>query len=130
MPSRDIEDLHPDLQQPCRDLLAKCDSEGINAKVIFTYRTPEEQDDLYAQGRTIPGRKVTNIKGAASKHCFTIDGNPAAKAFDIAVFDERGGYIEDGNDKRYWTVGKIGEALGLTWGGRWKSPHDPSHFQL
>lgn len=129
MASRNILDLHPALQLLCAKLLKQLNDTGIRAKVIFTYRTPTEQDQLFAQGRTMPGKKVTNLKGAASKHCFTINGKPAAKAFDIAIFDN-GEYIEDGSDPRYLKAGELGEALGLAWGGRWKDPHDPSHFEI
>ncbi len=129
MSSRDIADLHPALRKPCNDLLAACKAEGIDIRIIFTYRTPAEQDKLYAQGRTTAGHRVTNLQGSASKHCFTMDGVPAAKAFDIAIYDN-GHYVENGDDQRYLRAGVIGESLGLTWGGRWKSPHDPSHFQI
>lgn len=47
------------------------------------YRTPEEQQGLYAQGRTIPGKIVTQIDGInkKSKHNY----NPS-KAVDIIVY--------------------------------------------
>jgi peptidoglycan L-alanyl-D-glutamate endopeptidase CwlK len=38
--------------------------------VIFGYRSVEEQDWLYAQGRTRPGNKVTNARGGSSAHNF------------------------------------------------------------
>jgi len=129
MSSRDICDLHPDLQPLCEKLLDQLKDAGIDARVIFTYRTPAEQNKIYAQGRTLPGKKVTNLQGSASKHCFTIGDKPAAKAFDLAIFDN-GDYVENGDDPRYLQAGEMGEALGLTWGGRWHSPHDPSHFQI
>ena len=43
-----------------------------------------------------------------------------------------------GPDKLAWdpahptfaVIGEIGEALGLRWGGRWRSPYDPGHLEL
>ena len=127
--SKSIDDLHPKLAPLCLELLRQCAEAGIDVRIIFTYRTPEDQDALYAHGRTQPGAKVTNLTGTQSLHCFEINGKPASKAFDIGVFDH-GRYITNGGDPRYLKAGEIGEKLGLIWGGRWHDPHDPSHFQL
>lgn len=41
---------------------------GYPAKILWCYRSPEIQRGLYAQGRTAPGRKVTNAKPWDSPH--------------------------------------------------------------
>lgn len=128
--SRDINDLHPDLQQPCMDFFDRCKDADLKAFMVFTWRSPVEQDRLYEQGRTEPGPIVTNLKGDQSFHCFMLNGEPAAKAFDFGLEDENDKYITDGSDARYAQAGAIGENLGLTWGGDWKSFKDPSHLQL
>jgi peptidoglycan LD-endopeptidase CwlK len=135
MASKNINDLHPYLAPLCRVFLDRCKAAGLDVSLIFTYRTPVEQDNLYAQGRTLPGSKVTNLKGYQSKHCFTICGAPAAKAFDFGIFEKKSllskrVYIQDGRDPSYTIAGEIGESLGLEWGGRWKSPFDPGHLQM
>lgn len=128
--SRDIEDLHPELQPLCRKFLEICEAHAIDARLLFTYRSPGEQDALYAKGRTAPGKIVTNLKGGLSKHNFTLpDGTPAAKAFDIGIYED-GRYITDGENWLYTEAGHIGENLGLVWGGRWSKPFDPGHFQI
>ena len=34
------------------------------------------------------------------------------------------------DDARLWKkVGTTGEQLGLRWGGRWRNPYDPGHFE-
>lgn len=38
--------------------------------VLHGYRSIEEQNALYAQGRTAPGKRVTNAKGGQSAHNF------------------------------------------------------------
>lgn len=128
--SANIYDLHPDLQQPCKDFLAQCADTGLHVKITFTWRSVDEQNALYAQGRTKPGMKVTNLQGNQSLHCFTIDGQPASKAFDFAIFDTEGNYIKNGSDKRYTQAGEIGEGLNLEWGGRFRTFHDPDHLEL
>jgi peptidoglycan L-alanyl-D-glutamate endopeptidase CwlK len=103
-----------------RSLIHRATSAGINIKIISGLRTYEEQDALYAQGRTTPGKKVTNAKGGQSNHNFGI-------AFDIGVF-EGAKYLDD--SPKYKTVGILGAELGLEWGGNWKSIVDQPHFQL
>ncbi len=85
MASRNLSDLHPDLQPLANMFLRKCKGYGLNIIVTCTYRSNEEQDVLYAQGRKNPGNIVTNAWGGKSEHNFTINGKPASKAFDIAI---------------------------------------------
>lgn len=83
MASRKIEDLHPDLIPLCEQFLDDCSDAGVNALITCTYRSDEEQNALYAQGRTSKGKIVTNAKGGQSDHNYTINGSPKSKAFDI-----------------------------------------------
>ena len=92
----------------------------ITIKIISGLRTYAEQDTLYEQGRTTPGKKVTKAKGGQSNHNF-------GTAFDIGVFRGRS-YIEDSPD--YAKVGAIGVELGLEWGGNWITLQDQPHFEL
>ena len=52
-------------------------------KVICGTRTYDEQAELYAQGRTKPGPKVTNSPPGYSWHNFGV-------AWDFVVFDATG----------------------------------------
>lgn len=120
---RDITLCHPRLQILGAKLIKECSRQGLNIKIGETLRTVEEQDALYAQGRTEPGNIVTNAKGStySSYHQWGV-------AFDIIRNDGQGAYNESGNF--FGRVGLIGVALGLEWGGNWKSPVDKPHFQL
>jgi len=92
---------------------------GYVVKFISTTRTYEEQDALYAQGRTKPGPVVTNAKGGQSNHNFGV-------AWDIGLF-LGGEYIDE--SPVYETLGKIGEKMGLVWGGSWQFEDQP-HYQI
>lgn len=113
----DIEHISPILKNKINQLQILAKKQGIEFKVICGYRSQSEQDRLYAQGRTIPGRKVTWTRN--SKHT-------QGKAFDVAV-------IKDGKitweRKDYEVIGKLGKSLGLTWGGDWKCK-DMGHFEI
>lgn len=130
MSSRSIDDLHPILKPLCIQFLADCKAEGIQAFLTCTYRSSKEQDELYAQGRTAPGRKVTNAKGGQSQHNTTLNGKPAARAFDIAIKGPGGALNWDIHHRHWKRVGEIGKSLGLNWGGDWTSIKDYPHFEL
>lgn len=120
---RDITLCHPRLQVMAAKLVEECSRQGLKIKIGETLRTVAEQDALYAQGRTKPGNIVTNAKGStySSYHQWGV-------AFDFFRNDGAGAYNESGNF--FARVGAIGVALGLEWGGNWKSPVDKPHFQL
>ena len=66
--SRKLEDLHPKVKPMVEAFIQKCADNGIDLLVTSTYRDHESQNALYAQGRTTPGKKVTNAKGGQSWH--------------------------------------------------------------
>jgi peptidoglycan L-alanyl-D-glutamate endopeptidase CwlK len=117
---KNIATLLPEVQPIARALVQKASASGITIKIISGLRTYEEQDALYAQGRTAPGDIVTKARGGHSNHNFGI-------AFDVGVF-EGNKYLPD--SPKYKAVGVLGEDLGLEWGGSWKSIVDQPHFQL
>ena len=116
-----MENLHPLLEFKILQLVSICENEGLKIKVTQGYRSKAEQDALYAQGRTKPGKIVTNAKGGYSMHNWGI-------AFDFCRNDGKGTYNESGDF--FTKVGKLGQSIGLEWGGSWKSFPDKPHFQL
>jgi len=115
-----IATLLPEVQPFARALVHKASANGVTIKILSGLRTYQEQDALYAQGRTAPGNKVTNAKGGFSNHNFGI-------AFDIGIF-EGAKYL--GDSPKYKAVGVLGMELGLEWGGNWKTIVDQPHYQL
>jgi len=69
-----------------KELVAK---EGLDYKIICGTRTWEQQEALYAKGRTTPGPKVTNAKPGSSMHNFGL-------AVDCGVFKGKV-YMDDGS---------------------------------
>lgn len=115
-----IATLLPEVQPYARALVARAAQHEITIKVISGLRTYEEQNELFSQGRTKPGRIVTRARAGFSNHNFGI-------AFDIGVF-EGNKYLDD--SPKYKAVGILGMDLGLEWGGNWKTIVDQPHFQL
>lgn len=128
---RDITKLHPRLQQKAAELIELCKKNGISIKISECYRTVEEQNELYAKGRTAPGSIVTNAKGTSysSQHQWGI-------AFDFYLdmdIDGDGKKSDDAfNNKKstFNKVGKLAKSIGLGWGGDWTSPVDLPHVYL
>lgn len=119
--SRDITLLHPEVQAIIPKFLEECKKQGLIVKITDTVRTKEEQNALYSQGRTTPGKIVTNVMYPYSNHNWGM-------AFDICRNDGKGAY----NDADGWfaKVGAIGVKYGLEWGGYWKGLVDKPHFEL
>jgi peptidoglycan LD-endopeptidase CwlK len=131
MPSHQLTDLDPALQPLAAQFLALCTQKSLNVLVTCTWRSDEEQDALYAQGRTEPGKIVTDIAaGQGDKHNCSIAGKPAARAFDVVPLNNRRECIWDPNDPAWAQLGAIGKGLGLVWGGDWPHLQDRPHFEL
>lgn len=131
MPSRKIEDLHPDLQPVCREFLRRCEAAGLDILITCTYRSAAEQSQLYAQGRNgNPGPRVTNARAGQSAHNFLLDGRAASRAFDIVPL-VNGKPMWSDKHPAWQQAGLIGMELGLNWYGRPDAAfREFPHFEL
>src|SRR5574343_557553 len=113
-----IATLHPDIQDDARGFINTVEKElGVKLLVAQALRIPNEQNDLYAQGRTKAGKIVTNAKAFESYHNYGL-------AFDVVR-------MVDG--KADWTpvdakIAAIAKRFGFAWGGEWKFKDYP-HFE-
>jgi peptidoglycan LD-endopeptidase CwlK len=125
-----IQLLHPVLRNEVSELY-KDISERLTGRAScrfsHTLRTFKEQEDLYAQGRTKPGRIVTNAKAGRSWHNYGL-------AIDIVLLV--GGGVSwdistdfDNDGKSDWIeVVQVFKEYGWEWGGEWRFKDNP-HFQ-
>lgn len=127
---RFINGLQPVFQPLARQLVRDCLNNGLNARIISGYRSDEEQDALYNQGRTKPGKIVTNARAGYSNHNYGF-------AIDIGLFTADGKYYDDlveagmmsaaACSAAYKKVAVLGKSLGLLWGGDWSNDDEPHH---
>lgn len=126
-----IKKMHPKLRCELLDQYLHANNkllpEGVRLRFAYTLRTIAEQDALYSQGRTKPGKIVTNAKGGQSMHNYGL-------AFDIVIlFDKYGdGKFETASyaiDKHWMAVTKYFKSKGWEWGGDWDRFKDAPHFQ-
>ena len=139
MASRNLTDLHPDLQPLARAFLTRCAERQVDVLIVCTYRSDAEQNALYAQGRVKPGPVVTRAKAGQSAHNATLDGKPAARAFDAVPLlhgkpvweDPRDADGDWTNDFGWRVMGEVAAEVGLEWYGRPSSSfREAPHFEL
>lgn len=120
--SRDISKLHPFLQQVIPLLIADASKEGLPVLITNAVRTQQEQNALYAKGRTASGSIVTNARYPDSLHCWGC-------AFDFCR-NVKGREYDD-SDEFFEKVAHIAkDTYHLEWGGDWKRFPDKPHLQM
>lgn len=115
--------VFPPLAAKMEKLIALCEAAGVDLLVTQSLRTVEEQNALFAQGRTLPGKRVTNARGGQSYHNFGL-------AVDVVPLDSLGKADWDASHPAWETMGQLAESIGLEWGARWKTFKDIPHLQL
>ena len=116
--SRALDDLSDRFRPLAMALIARCVEAGIMVMVIDTLRTPEEQEENIRKGVSWT-RNSRHLTGDAIDIC-------PYEVYESAGPDK---LLWDGTDTIWTRIGRIGEELGLRWGGRWKQ-RDYSHFEL
>jgi peptidoglycan LD-endopeptidase CwlK len=115
-----ISELHPKIRDRVRKFINEMDKKhGIKLRITQGYRTYQQQQDLYDQGRIKPGQIVTNAKPGSSYHNFGL-------AFDVVPIVSG---IADWNSKHWNLIGQVGKSHGFVWGGDFKSIVDKPHFE-
>jgi len=117
--STDLSSLNPYVASLAKKFLQLTKEHGLDVRITTAFRSWDESDRLYAQGRTAPGPKVSNARGGDSYHNWGL-------AFDAAPY-ENGQMSTD--QQKFDLMGKLGQDVGLKWGGTFKSIKDYPHFQ-
>jgi endolysin len=129
-----LEGVHPALQTLIK--LGITDSPH-DFMVVQGLRTAAYQNELYQQGRTKPGPKVTNCDGYKSKSNHQAKSDGYGHAIDFAIYDPAlPDKIDWNNEKKYREVAdhlkKIAKENGINivWGGDWVKFKDYPHIEL
>ena len=75
----DLTNLHPVFRAAAQNVLADLAAASIPLRIFEGFRSPLRQSELYAQGRTKPGKKVTFADAWSSYHNY-------GAAADFVVF--------------------------------------------
>lgn len=125
MASRRLDDLHPVFQPYARAFKAACEVDGLDVLIYCTLRSMDEQAELYAQGRTKPGKRVTNAPPGSSAHNYglALDGVPLLGGKPVWNATGPGADLW----KRY---GELAVAAGCEWAGNWTRFREFPHVQM
>ncbi len=128
-----FDELHPILQNKAKKLIRlgkeKC---NLEINIYSGFRSFAAQEAIYAQGRTAPGKVISNARGGESFHNYGL-------GFDFAILKPGSKEIEWNsradvdNDQKpdYEEIGKLGEDLGMEWGARFTNMKgDWGHLQM
>lgn len=113
--------INPTVRQLATTTIKTMQSQGHSPYVVGGFRSFSYQNDLYAQGRTKPGQKVTYVKGGGSWHNYGL-------AVDIVFWNKsHTGPSWDGG-LPWQALGRAGKQAGFT---RWMgdSGWDFAHFE-
>lgn len=112
-----IKQLDTSIQNRVRDFIALSEKEGESLLITQGLRTISEQNALYAQGRTKPGKIVTNAVGGNSWHNYGL-------AVDVC---REGGTYPNASDPFWDRLAKRAAQFGLEHGDQ--GYVDKPHFQ-
>jgi hypothetical protein len=114
--TNDIELLTPTTRAKFLQLVAQAADAGYTLKVLSTIRSCDEQNGLYALGRTAPGNIVTKARGCVSWHVL-------GRAIDFGFVGIKA------TEADYQVIGELAEGLGFKWGGRFPGFPDLGHIE-
>jgi peptidoglycan L-alanyl-D-glutamate endopeptidase CwlK len=119
--SRDLNELLPQVKTKVEHFIQLCKDNNIDLLVTSTYRDFESQAALYSQGRTSPGKIVTNAGPGDSYHNWRC-------AIDVVPL-VNGKADWDGSHPVWAEIGRLGKEAGLEWAGEWVHFKELAHFQ-
>lgn len=123
--------VHPELAQKIARVLSAMNMLGHRMIITDGLRTLEQQQALYAQGRTKgkSGAIVTNADGVKKKSNHQAKNDGFGHAVDCAFIGADG--KPSWADSHPWKAyGENCKAVGLVWGGDFKSIVDKPHAEL
>lgn len=127
----DTTKIYPHLLILIEKLIENCLARGMNYYVISGFRSPEEQDALFAKGRDKKGKVtdkskvVTNAKAWQSNHNYSV-------AVDLCHDSDikTAGLQPNWNPENYQVLAEEAQKLGLESGFYWTTIKDRPHVQL
>lgn len=126
--------VHPKLAQVMAEAIK---DSPVDFTITEGVRTTARQQALYAQGRTVKGTKVTNADGVRNKSNHQAKKDGFGHAVDLYPYFDGKVQVNHAD-----TIAKLEviaahikatakcQGVKITWGGDWKSPYDPPHFQI
>ena len=122
-----LEGVHPVLVEKIQRVRDAMDALGFPMFIAQGLRTLEQQQALYAKGRTASGSIVTNADGIRKRSNHQVKDDGYGHAVDCAFRGD-----DPWAEEHPWAAyGACVQAVGLRWGGAWQgSLVDRPHAEL
>lgn len=113
----DPKELLPSVRKKLEQWIEALEKEGIEVRVVETYRSPERQQFLLENG-------ITKAKPFRSWHQLrrAWDAYPVINGKVAVEFTEE-------SKSAFLKMGEVAQKMGITWGGCWLS-RDYGHFEV
>lgn len=122
--------IHPDLVKVMNEAIK---NSPIDFIITDGIRSTDEQRKLYNQGRTTPGKIVTNADGVNNKSNHQVKSDGYGYAVDLYPFYNGSAQLNDAKSLKVIAdhIKSVAKELGVNvqWGGDWKFKDYP-HFEL
>ena len=115
--------VHPDLQQRVPKIVEAMAILGFELRVTDGVRTLEQQQALFALGRTKPGSIVTRADGLRNPSNHQVKPDGFGHAVDCTFWVD--GTPSWASDLPWRLYGEMAKALDCKWGGDWAKPDYP-----
>lgn len=133
-----LKNVHPDL---VKVMMTAITNSPVDFTITEGLRSQARQQELYAQGRTKKGIKVTNVDGVKklSNHQDEADSKKDNLGSAVDLYPFFLGQVQVNHKDTVKNLKLIAAhikkvaaelKIGITWGGDWKNPYDPPHFEL
>ncbi|MGG4434630.1 peptidoglycan-binding protein [Priestia megaterium] len=117
-----LKGVHGTIRDMVIQLIKKAYDQKIYVAITQGFRSIDEQNALYAQGRTTGGSIVTNARGGYSFHNYGL-------AVDFVLLNESKQPVWNVNDK-WMSVVRMATGMGFSSGAYWSSFKDYPHLEL
>ena len=121
-----LSQVHVLLASKIRTVATAMSAAGVECRIVQALRTKAEQDALYAQGRTAPGKIVTKAQGGHSMHNYGLAVDMVPGLRGVTPWEPNW----DENDPDFAMMIDLCEQQDLIAGARWVHMPDADHFQL
>lgn len=122
--------VHPLLIAAVLRILDAMRTLGHPMMVTDALRTDEEQQILYAKGRSAPGDIVTYKDGVNKRSNHQPHADGFGYAVDLAFLDADGHPTWDVKNNPWYLYGAMAKSQGLVWGGTWTTLVDLPHIEM
>jgi peptidoglycan L-alanyl-D-glutamate endopeptidase CwlK len=120
--------VHPALVTAVEKIVFAMTYLGHQMMVTDGVRTLAQQKALFAQGRTAPGKIVTNADGINAKSNHQVKADGFGHAVDMCFVVN--GIPSWGTQHPWRLYGEMAKSQGLKWGGDWVRLTDMPHIEL